>query len=311
MKTKRIVALLLSLAFILTFSACAKTETPKDDGKKTEDSSIAVKDMTDREIKLDAPASKVVALDAASVEILYALGAQDTLVGRGEYCDYPEAVKDIPSVKSGSETNIEELIALKPQVVIMSKMDQTTDQINALENADIRVAVTDANQVSDVYTAIRLIGALVGKTDEADEMVLSMGKAFADIQSKVDGDGEKTVYFEVSPLQYGLWTAGSGTFMDELATLLGVKNAFADLKGWAEISEEQVLERDPDYIVTVAMYFGEGKTPVEEIMGRDGWASLKAVQNKTVFNADSNSISRPGPRLTDAAAELYGFFYGE
>lgn len=311
MKIKRIVALLLSLAFVLTFSACGKTETPKDDGKKTGNSSVAVTDMTDREIKLDAPAAKVVALDAASCEILYALGAQDTLVGRGEYCDYPEAISDIPSVKSGSETNIEEIIALEPQVVIMSKMDQSTEQIKALENADIRVAVTDANEVSDVYTAIRLIGALVGKTDEADEMVRSMGKAFAEIQSKVEGDGEKTVYFEVSPLQYGLWTAGSGTFMDELATLLGVKNAFADLKGWAEISEEQVLERDPDYIVTIAMYFGEGVTPVDEIMGRDGWASLKAVQNKTVYNADSNAISRPGPRLTDAAAELYTFFYGE
>ena len=307
MKPAKILALLLSFAMLLSFAACAKpNETPAP-----ADTSVDVTDMTKRQVKLDAPATKVVALDAADCEILYALGAGDTLVGRGEYCDYPETVADIPSVQSGSETNIEQIIALEPQVVIMSTMDQTTEQEEALENAGIRVAVTDAQTISDVYEAIRLIGALVGKNDEAGTLVLNMGKTFADIQDKVDSDGEKTVYFEVSPLQYGLWTAGSGTFMDELATLLGVKNAFADVEGWAEISEEQVLERDPDYIVTIAMYYGEGQTPVEEIMSRTGWENLKAIKSGDVFNADTNQVARPGPRLTDGAQALYDFFYGE
>ncbi|MEA5040179.1 MAG: ABC transporter substrate-binding protein, partial [Clostridiaceae bacterium] len=307
MKPAKILALLLSFAMLLSFAACAKpNETPAP-----ADTSVDVTDMTKRQVKLDAPATKVVALDAADCEILYALGAGDTLVGRGEYCDYPETVADISSVQSGSETNIEQIIALEPQVVIMSTMDQTTEQEEALENAGIRVAVTDAQTISDVYEAIRLIGALVGKNDEAGTLVLNMGKTFADIQDKVDSDGEKTVYFEVSPLQYGLWTAGSGTFMDELATLLGVKNAFADVEGWAEISEEQVLERDPDYIVTIAMYYGEGQTPVEEIMSRTGWENLKAIKSGDVFNADTNQVARPGPRLTDGAQALYDFFYGE
>ena len=118
------------------------------------------------------------------------------------------------------------------------------------------------------------------------------------------------MYFEVSPLQYGLWTAGKGTFMDELATLCGLTNAFADVEGWSGISEEQVLERDPDYIVTITMYYGEGPTPVEEIASRAGWENLKAVQNGNIYNADSNAVSRPGPRLVDAAWELYDFVYG-
>lgn len=72
----------------------------------------------------------------------------------------------------------------------------------------------------------------------------------------------KTVYFEVSPLQYGLWTAGSNTFMDELAALCGLTNAFADVEGWASVSEEQVIARDPDYIVTITMYGGWGDDPL-------------------------------------------------
>lgn len=297
--TKKLVSLFLALVMALSLTAAFAEST-----------AVTVTDMAGREITLDAPATKVVALTASDCEILAALGAEDTLVGRGEYCDYPESVLEVPAVQSGADTNLEQIIALEPQVVIMAKMAQTEEQVAALEKAGIRVVVSDAQDIEGVYTAIRLIGALVGRNDEAEAMVADMQSAFADIAAKSENTG-KTVYFEVSPLQWGLWTAGKGTFMDELATMCGLTNAFADVEGWAEISEEQVLERDPDYIVTISMYYGEGPTPVEEIKSRAGWDALKAVQNDAIFNADSNEVSRPGPRLKDAAEALYTFVTGE
>lgn len=297
--TKKLISLFL--AFVMAFSLTAAF---------AESTAVTVTDMAGREITLDAPATKVVALTASDCEILAALGAEDTLVGRGEYCDYPESVLEVPAVQSGADTNLEQIIALEPQVVVMAKMAQTEEQVAALEKAGIRVVVSDAQDIEGVYTAIRLIGALVGRNDEAEAMVADMQSTFADIAAKSENTG-KTVYFEVSPLQWGLWTAGKGTFMDELATMCGLTNAFADVEGWAEISEEQVLERDPDYIVTISMYYGEGPTPVEEIKSRAGWDALKAVQNDAIFNADSNEVSRPGPRLKDAAEALYTFVTGE
>ena len=297
--TKKLVSLFLALVMALSLTAAFAEST-----------AVTVTDMAGREIALDAPATKVVALTASDCEILAALGAEDTLVGRGEYCDYPESILEVPAVQSGADTNLEQIIALEPQVVIMAKMAQTEEQVAALEEAGIRVVVSDAQDIEGVYTTIRLIGALVGRNDEAEVMVADMQSAFADIAAKSENTG-KTVYFEVSPLQWGLWTAGKGTFMDELATLCGLTNAFADVEGWAEISEEQVLERDPDYIVTISMYYGEGPTPVEEIKSRAGWDALKAVQNDAIFNADSNEVSRPGPRLKDAAEALYTFVTGE
>ena len=299
MKTVKLVSLLLCLILICPVLGCA------------EDAAVTVTDMTGREITLDAPATRVVALTASDCEILYALGAGDTLVGRGEYCDYPEDVQAVPSVQSGYETNVEQIIALEPKVVLMATMAQTKEQVEALEAAGVHVIVSDAQDIAGVYTAIELIGAVTGKNDEAAALIAGMKDSFAAIAAKAEGDGSKTVYFEVSPLEYGLWTAGKGTFMDELAQMIGLKNAFEDVEGWAAISEEQVLERDPDYIVTISMYYGEGPTPVEEIMGREGWQELKAVKNEAVFNADSNEVSRPGPRLVDAAQALYDFVYGE
>ena len=271
---------------------------------------ISVTDMHGRTIVLSEPASRIVALTPSDCEILCALGAQDALVGRGTYCDYPESIQTLPVVQSGADTNVEEILALSPQVVLLSDMSQNADQIDQLERNGVRVVVSDANDIAGVYEAIRMIGTLMDLDDSAEALIADMQSTFDEIAAR-SADTGKTVYFEVSPLQYGLWTAGSGTFMDELAALCGLENAFADVQGWAQISEEQVLARDPDYIVTITMYFGEGPTPVEEIMGRAGWTGLKAIESGAVLNADSNAISRPGPRLKDAALELYQFISGD
>lgn len=292
---RKTLALLLT-ALMLLSAGCAQA--------------ASLMDMYGREVVLDAPATRIVALAPSDCEILCALGAEDLLVGRGAYCDYPESILDVPVVETGENTNLEQIIALQPQVVLMADMAQTAEQVQALEDAGIRVVLSDANDIEGVYTAIRMIGQLTGLDGEAEALVADMQATFDDIAARSEDTG-KTVYFEVSPLEYGLWTAGVNTFMDELASLCGLTNAFADVEGWAAISEEQVLERDPDYIVTISMYYGEGPTPVEEIMGRAGWEGLTAVQNGDVFNADSNEISRPGPRLKDAALALYAFVSGE
>lgn len=295
--SRKLVSLLLCLALCL----CALPVLAED--------GVSVTDMKGREITLDAPAARIVALSPSDCEILYALGAEDTLVGRGQYCDYPEAVLEIPAVNSGAETNLEQILALNPQVVVMTAMAQTTEQVEALEKAGVKAVVSDAQDIAGTYEAIALLGKLVGKEAEADALITQMKDAFAAIAEKAENTG-KTVYFEVSPLEYGLWTAGKNTFMDELATICGLENAFADVEGWQGVSQEQVLARDPDYIVTISMYFGEGPTPVEEILGRKGWEGLKAVKNQQVFNADSNAMSRPAPRLVDAAQALFDFVYG-
>ena len=297
--SKKLIALLLALLMAASLTVAL-----------AEDTTVTVTDMYGREITLAEPATRVVALTAADCEILCALGCEDALVGRGEYCDYPESILGVPAVQSGMETNIEQIIALAPQVVLMSDMAQSAEQVEALENAGIRVVVSDANDIEGTYTAIRMIGQLMGKEAEAEALIADMQAAFDGIAAESENSG-KTVYFEVSPLEWGLWTAGSGTFMDELATMCGLTNAFADVEGWAAISEEQVLERNPDYIVTITMDYGDGPSPVEEIKGRAGWESVAAVANDAILNADSNAVSRPGPRLKDAAIELFEFVYGE
>ena len=295
---RKLVSLFLAMLMVFGMAASLADET-----------GVTVTDMHGREVTLIEPATRIVVMQPSDCEILCAIGCEDTIVGRGQYVDYPASVLEIPVVQSGAETNIEEILALNPQVVLMNDMSQSEEQVRQLEENGVKVVVSSATDLEGVYYAIRMIGKLMGKDENAEAVIADMQSTFEEISANSRNEG-KSVYFEVSPLQWGLWTAGKGTFMDELAGICGLTNAFADLNDWASISEEQVLERDPDYIVTITMYYGEGPTPVEEIVSREGWGDLKAVKNGAILNAESNAISRPGPRLKDAAIELYNFING-
>lgn len=312
MKKTKITALLLVLVLVASLLAgCGSTPaaTPSPTAKASTE--VKIKDMMDREVILSAPATKVVALTAADCEIIYAIGAESTLVGRGEYCDYPEDVKKLPSLQSGKDTNIEQIIALKPQVVIMNVVAQTNDQIKALESAGIKVVASKATTIEGAYTAITMIGAVVGKNEAASKLISDMKASFSELKAKVKESSGKKIYFEVMPLKSGLYSAGKGTFMDEIATMLGLTNIFADVTGWAKVSEDQVLTRNPDYILTISMGKGQDSDLAAEIVSRAAWKDISAVKNGKVLHVDSNLLSRPGPRLTDAAKAIYNFVYGK
>ena len=294
--SKKIVSLLLAALLICTAALAL-----------AEDAAVTVTDMYGREITLTEPATRIVAMQPSDCEILCAIGCEDALVGRGQFCDYPPSVLELPEVQSGENTNIEEILALEPQVVLMNDMAANETQVKALEDNGVKVVVSRATDIEGTYYAIRMIGTLMGKNDEAEALVADMQNTFDEIKAKSPAEG-KTVYFEISPLQWGLWSAGKNSFMNELAEICGLTNIFADQEdAWLSISEEQVIERNPDYIVSIA---GMGDTAVEEILGRTGWDVITAVQNAQVFNADSNAIARPGPRLKDAAVPLFEFVYG-
>ena len=302
MKLKKTLAILLAALVLLAFGCSKKT----NEEPAPADTSFTITDMAGREIKFEKPVEKAVALTASDCEIIYAIGAESVLVGRGEYCDYPPEVMEIPSVQSGYDTNIEQIIALEPEVLFMATMAQTEEQVAQLEKAGIKVVVSDAQDIAGTYTAISMIGQVLGKQEEASQIIDGMKTVFEEFQAN-KLEGGKTIYFEVSPLQWGLWTAGTGTFMNEVAEMMGLRNCFDDVAGWAAISEEQVLERNPDFIVTINQYYGEGPTPEEEIMGRPGWENVTAVKNGDILNLVNDELSRPAPRLTEGAQMLYDF----
>lgn len=303
MKQKQLqVFFILLCCAIVCLTGCGKGKTNRAEQR-------TITDMMGRQVSLEKIPDRIVVLTPSDCEILYALGVGDKIVGRGTYCDYPQEAKQIKEVASGEKTNVEQIIALQPDVVFMETMAQSIEPIEKLEKAGIPVIETDAKKIEEVYDAITLLGKAVGKQEEALQLTNEMQQSFEEIQKKVADQGHKKVYFEVSPLEYGLWTAGKNTFLDELATLLGLTNIFSDIEGFSKISQEQVLKRNPDYIITMTMGEKDKISPEEEISQRKGWETITAVKNKQIFRANNDEVSRPGPRLVKAAQELYAFVY--
>ncbi|RDU24278.1 ABC transporter substrate-binding protein [Anaerosacchariphilus polymeriproducens] len=309
MKKLRIIAIIFLLS-IWSMAGCSNKENVSDNIQTQEQESNKITDMAGNEINLKKTPEKMVVLLPSDVEILYELGADKSIIGVGEYCNYPKEALNKKIIATGDDLNVEQIISLNPDVVVIGEMAQSTDQMKQLKDAGILVAVTNSQNIADTYKAIKLLGQISGKEKEADDLIANMKDSFQELEKKSKGNFEKTIYFEVSPLEFGLWTAGKDTFMQELADMLKVKNIFEDLPGWAEISEEQVLERNPDFIVTTTMS-NKDSSPVDEILARNNWENIEAISKKQVFKGDSDMMTRPGPRLVDAAKELYKFIYGE
>lgn len=296
MMSKKLVSLILVVLMMLSMATFAMAE----------DTSITVVDMYNREVVLTEPVTRIVALSPSDCEILCALGCEDMLVGRGMYCDYPTSILELPALATGYDLNIEEILALEPQVVVISDMNQSDEQVKQLEENGVQVVVSKNTDIEGVYTAIRMLSALTGKEVEGEAIIAYMQHAFAYIAS-ISEPSEKTIYFEVSPLEYGLYTGGKNTFLHELAQLCGMKNAFEDVDQWASVSQEQVIDRNPDYIVLIS---GMGEDAPSEVLAREGWEGVTAIQNAAIYNADNSIMTRPAPRLVDAAEGLYEFLYG-
>ena len=302
----------LFIALILTVLLCSCSQEPAPQEPVV--TGIRVTDMAGETVILAEIPQRILALSPSDCEILWAIGAGEQIIGRGSDCDWPKEILELPEVVSGANMNLEQVIAMDPDVVLMSYVTQTQAQKDALEAAGITVIYSDAHDnnetMAGVYNAMAMLGTVAGREAEAEKLIADTKALFAQLKENIPEGSHKTVYFEVSPLEYGLWTAGPGTFMHEISEFLGAKNIFSDLEGWCEVSEEQVLARNPDYIVSVTMFYGDGPSPEEEICSRTGWEAVTAVKNGAVMNFGNNELTRPGPRLAEGAKMLFDFFYG-
>ncbi len=112
---------------------------------------------------------------------------------------------------------------------------------------------------------------------------------------------------EISP-KPDIYTTAAGTFQQEILNAANVSNVFADQKGWVKVSEEDVIAKNPEVILTTVNY---AKDPAAEIIARNGWNTITAIQNKAVYYVDADISTRPGPRIGEAVELVAKAVYPE
>ncbi|EAF5217007.1 ABC transporter substrate-binding protein [Listeria monocytogenes] len=291
MKWFKGIAVVLLLAIL---TACGNTET-KAPEKKTE--KIEVTDATGNTITLEEAPTKIVSLMPSNTEILFALDLGDKVKGVTAYDDYPKEAQKVEKVTSTS-VDTEKIIAIKPDLVLghESMLATEKDAYQLLKDAGINVfVVPDATDLKAAEKSIITVGKLTGKEKEAKEVTDSMEEQKVAIEKKAkELKTSPKVWIEISP---DLYTAGKGTFMNEMLELAGGTNVVTE-SGFIPYNEEKVVELQPDIILSV---YPDAKATIQK---RAAWKDIPAVKNYKIYEMDANKLSRPGPRLLEGAADI-------
>ena len=277
----------LLLGFVLLFAAC-------DGHKEPAALNDTVTDDYGRTVVVPAQPQRVVSLSPAVTEIIYALGAQDILVGRTDFCEYPAEALDIPSIGGISNLNIESIMSRNPDLVISGSMvgKKVTDQMDAMGIP--MVCVIEKPHFEALYENIAAIGKLVNKEREAD----SLNNMLRD---RVNNLSPLTSH--LSPCYYvvgfgasGNFTAGGNTFINDIIRMAGGRNIAEDIEGWS-YSLEALVHEDPDYIIV-------RREDSAAFCGMKPYNRLSAVRNGHVIGIVSGTLDLQVPRNIDAILYL-------
>jgi iron complex transport system substrate-binding protein len=262
-------------------------------------------DETGRTVVVPEHPRRIISIAPSVTEVLYALGLDQRVVGRSDYCDYPPEVRQKPSVGGLIDPNIEVIVSLHPDLVI------GTPEINKIAVADelarfgIPLYGVHTTSLDDVFRALGDVGALTGRGAQADALIRTLRERRDAVMKRVAGLPRPRVLYLVwyNPIS----VPGRGAYITNLISLAGGDSISGDLKqDWAQLSLEDIVRRDPEIILLPR---NNGNSPaIDQLRSWPGWSGTTAVRRNRVFEVDDNA-SRPGPRLFDALEQFAKFFH--
>jgi len=247
----------------------------------------------------------IVSIAPSTLEILFAVGAGDQVVGRDEYSAYPEEAMEVVSIGSlYGDLPAEAILALEPDLILAAQTI-SPETVTALQDLGLQVYwQQNPETFEDLYENLRDIAALTGNQDMVEAVIEDLEARVTAVEEAVSGtETTPTVFYELDGTDpSNPWTTGSGTFIDYIMTMAGGVNAAADLQGdYAQMSAEALIVADPDVILLGDAIFG---TTVESVTARAGWEVITAVQNGEVYPFNPDILSIPGPRLVEGLEEM-------
>ena len=254
---------------------------------------------------INAQPQRVISLAPHITEMVFRIGVGDRLVGRTEYCSYPPAAAEIPSIGAYLNPNYEKMVALKPDAVLIfpnAEMQAKLEQLN------LKVISVSNETIAEIFSGIRQLGEFFQKPDEAAQVVSGLKDTLDWIRSQTAKwparDALILIGRESGSLR-GLYAAGEQTYLTELVNLCHIQNAFSDVRmRYFEVSKEDLVRQQPDIIMEFRV--GTAKTDVAALQ-RD-WQPLnilEAIKNDQLLIFTEKAFLIPGPRIGKTAMALY------
>lgn len=272
-----------------------------------------VKDRSGNQIELPTKIERIAIFAPSTFKIVDGLGLRNKVIAVDTYsAGTDESLKKLPAFDM-MKPDTEKIIALKPDLIFTTGMSKAggKDPFKPVREAGICVLdIPTSTSFNAIYEDIEFVASVLGVHDKGTKMVDGMKKEiekYKKITNAIPAEKRKTVYVEIGTPPH-MYSTGKNTYMNEALEIIGAKNIFADQEGWLAISEEQVLAKNPDVILTQVHYIDQ---PVENIKTRAGWNVIKAVKNNNVHLINADYLAQPCQHIVKGVEEIAKFIYPE
>ncbi len=239
-------------------------------------------------------AKRIIALSPHAVELLYAIGAGDRIVGTVEYADYPKEALSIPRIGNYVGIKIEKVLALKPDLIVIWKNGNKTTDLNKLKSLGLTIHNSQSNNIIDITKDLQTLGELTGLQDNAKKIIEKMKSRYEKIVTRYSNKSEVNVFYQV--WHEPLMSVGANGWIESLIKNCGGKNIFDQSDTpYPQVSLESVLAKNPEVII-IPHHSGNvgAKTEIWE-----KWPEITAIKNNQYFILDGDLLHRYTPRALD------------
>jgi iron complex transport system substrate-binding protein len=257
---------------------------------------ITIVDDRGRAVVMPEPARRIVSLLPSLTETVCALDACEHLVGVDRSSNWPASIAALPRLGGLEDTQIERIVALRPDVVLAAS---SLRAIERLESLGVRVLALEPKGFEDTRRVLRAVAQVLGRPPEGDALWAQIDARITAAAARVPASmrGLRT-YFEVSETPHA---ASEGSFVGEMLARLGLRNVVpASLGPFPQLNPEFIVRAAPELVI------GSARS-VTAMPARPGWAALPALRDRrscAIEPARYEAIVRPGPRLGEAAEFL-------
>ncbi len=242
---------------------------------------------------------RIVSLAPNITEILFELGAGERVVAVTRFCDYPPEAAELPKVGGVVDTDLEAILAERPELVVGVTSGGDAEVAKKLAKAGVAHAFVRMDDLEETYEGIQTIGELVDESERAEAIVAEMKKRIAESADDGAGDADRPTVL----MLYGrdpLIAAGPGTFGHELVELAGGQNVLADAKtSYPNLDVEKVISLNPERIIDASE---AAKDANGDFWGQ--YETIDAVAAGHVYPLRDPVVLRPAPRLTEGLAKI-------
>ena len=265
-------------------------------------------DELGREVAIPYPPKRIVSLAPNITEILFSLGLDKEIVGVSIHCNFPEKAKSKARVGSYISLDFERTISLKPDLIIATGAGNTREMVERLEKLGFPTYVIFPKNFNNILKSIGHLGQVLGRDKEATGIIQGMKQRSQRVIELTKDLSRPKVFLQIG--EAPIFTAGKGSFADDLITLAGGENiAGKEKEMYPRWGMEEILKRSPEVILISSMNPRGDYQRVLREWSR--WKMIPAVKNGRVHLIDSDLIDRPSPRIIEGLEEMARILHPE